>query len=252
MRRLRLLLMVLLLPACTAELKEENNALNDRVSRLQMELAASETARSELTVQLQDADTRQRRLEAATRYGFDLSQGLWARLMTSMGEIVCELYPAEAPETVDNFVRLAEGRKEWFDRSKMEMVTRPLYDGTTFHRVIADRFVQGGAPDGSSEFSPGYRFPDELHPDRKVVAGALAMANSGPDTNGTQFFIAAQDLPDLDGLHTVFGGCEPLDVVLDLSRVAVDEPGSDHPADPPKLARVIIHRGTRPHPATTP
>ncbi len=249
MRPLLCLCVLLLLPACTAELKEENNALSARVRLLEGELAAAETARGELALQLEDTRIRMVRLEAGTKYGFDLHVPLWAVLHTSMGEIVCELYPAEAPQTVDNFVRLAEGRKEWFDRPAMSMVTRKLYDGTVFHRVVADRFIQGGAVTGESDFSPGWSFGDELHPDRPMVAGALAMANNGPNTNGSQFFITVRPLPDLDGLHTVFGGCEPLSVIADLSRVPIEDPESERPAVPPVLRRVTIHHGDRPDPS---
>ena len=252
MRSAPLLAFLLLMPACTAELKEQNNELEAQVRMLQSELEASETSRGRLALDLRDLQTRMTRLEAAEKFGFDLQRPLWAVLHTSMGELVCELYPAEAPATVDNFVRLAEGRKEWFDPAVKAHVTRKLYDGTVFHRVLKDTVIQGGSPTADSGFSPGYSFADEIHPDRGVAQGALCMANSGPKTNGTQFFVAAKDLPALNGKHTVFGSCEPSDVVLDISNVPTQDVDPERPADPPVLERVTIHRGERPHPAKTP
>lgn len=252
MRLCLLLLSLLLSSACTAELKEQNNELESRARRLQTELEASETQRGRLALDLRDAQTRLTRLEAAEKFGFDLEQPLVAVLKTSLGELVCELYPGEAPATVRNFVELAEGRKEWFDRSVKGHVTRRLYDGTLFHRVVKGTVIQGGSPTGTSGFSPGYRIADEIHPDRKILPGSLCMANSGPNTNGAQFFVAAKAIPALDGRHTVFGGCEPLSVVHDISNVTTESPESERPAQPPVLERVIIHRGGRPTPPKTP
>ena len=248
MRRALPLCLLLLLPACTAELKEENNALNEQLRGLQVELAAARTARGALAVELQDTETRLVRLEAAARYGFDLTEDLWAVIETSMGHIICQLHPAEAPQTVDSFVRLAEGRKEWFDREARAQTSRPLYTDTVIYRVIPDTLFQAGSPTGQSDFSPGWTFPDELHPDRPPVAGSLAMANSGADSNGSQFFILAKAMPELARRHTVFGSCEPPDVIADLTRAPTPGPEVERPIHPPTLKRIVIHHGPRPDP----
>ncbi|MGA8893099.1 MAG: peptidylprolyl isomerase [Anaeromyxobacteraceae bacterium] len=120
------------------------------------------------------------------------AQDLYATFDTSMGKIGVKLLPAEAPKTVKNFVELAEGKKEWKDPKDGKMTTRPLYDGTVFHRVIPGFMIQGGDPLGNGVGGPGYRFENELpKPPAKLFEKpcVLAMANSGPDTNGSQFFI---------------------------------------------------------------
>ena len=137
-------------------------------------------------------------------------------MQTTEGPIVFELFEEEAPKTVENFRKLAgEG----------------FYDGLTFHRVIKDFMIQGGCPQGTGTGGPGYTFEDEINP-HKIVRGALAMANAGPDTNGSQFFIVTADAcPRLDGKHTVFGQVtEGMDVVDRLEGVQTD--GADRPAEP--------------------
>ena len=139
-----------------------------------------------------------------------------AKIQTTEGAIGVELFDADAPETVENFRRLAfEG----------------FYDGLTFHRVIKDFMIQGGCPEGSGSGGPGYTFEDEINP-HKVVRGALAMANAGPNTNGSQFFIVTADAcPWLDGKHTVFGQVsEGMDVVDRLEGAPTD--GQDRPSEP--------------------
>jgi peptidyl-prolyl cis-trans isomerase B (cyclophilin B) len=147
-----------------------------------------------------------------------------ATVQTSEGPIVFELFEEDAPKTVENFRKLAgEG----------------FYDGLTFHRVIKDFMIQGGCPQGTGTGGPGYTFDDEINP-HKVVRGALAMANAGPNTNGSQFFIVtAQACPWLDGKHTVFGQVsEGMDVVDRLDRVATD--GSDRPIEPIGIASIEL------------
>lgn len=245
-------ILCLLLTACTAELKEQNNALQEQVQLLQRELETSETARGAVSLELRDLSVRHTRLEAAAKYGFDLEETLWAVLDTSMGEITCRLFPAEAPQTVRNFIQLTQGEKEWFDPRTKTWHTAPFYEGTVIHRVVRDVLIQAGTRTGGAGYQVGFKFDDEIHPDLPMVTGALAMANAGPNTNGSQFFIVAQDRPSLTGKHTVFGACEPLDVILDISRVPTldpNDPANDTPADPPGLERVTIHRGARPGPA---
>lgn len=139
----------------------------------------------------------------------DVKQGkdLYATFDTSMGTIVCKLFSKDAPKTVENFVGLATGAKVWRDpKSGQEMKGKPLYDGTIFHRVIPNFMIQGGDPLGTGTGTPGYRFADEIHPDDAFSRpGLLAMANAGPDTNGSQFFITEVATPHLNGHHTIFG-----------------------------------------------
>jgi peptidyl-prolyl cis-trans isomerase A (cyclophilin A) len=163
-----------------------------------------------------------------------------ATFKTSEGNIVVKLFEAEAPETVANFIALAEGSKEWNSRSKKGP---KLYDGTIFHRVIPEFMIQGGDPEGSGMGGPGYKFADETKgsPHHFKSPGKLAMANSGPNTNGSQFFITVTDTSWLTGKHTIFGEVtEGYDVVQKISKVARD--GMDRPKKPVVLESVTIDR----------
>ncbi|HXE74515.1 MAG TPA: peptidylprolyl isomerase [Candidatus Xenobia bacterium] len=168
--------------------------------------------------------------------------GVYAILETSMGRMVCRLYADKAPRTVENFIELAEGRKEWTDPNTNEYVKRPFYNGLVFHRVIPDFMIQGGCPLGNGTGGPGYEFEDEFHKDLKHDSpGVLSMANAGPDTNGSQFFITVAATPWLDGKHSVFGKVvEGLDVALKISQVARDR--NDKPRTPVILEKVTIER----------
>jgi len=135
-----------------------------------------------------------------------MADQLHALFQTSAGEIAIRLLPEKAPKTVENFVALAEGTKEWKDPRNGQKSTAPLYDGTSFHRVIPEFMIQGGDPSGTGRGDPGYRFEDEIGPDNKFNRpGLLAMANAGPNTNGCQFFITEVPTPHLDRGHTIFG-----------------------------------------------
>jgi peptidyl-prolyl cis-trans isomerase A (cyclophilin A) len=130
---------------------------------------------------------------------------LMARFVTSAGNIEAELYEAQVPNTVANFVALATGKVEW-TRPNGQKTTEPLYSGLVFHRVIPDFMIQGGCPQGDGRGGPGYRFDDEIDPSLKhSQPGMLSMANAGPNTNGSQFFITEVPTPWLDGKHAVFG-----------------------------------------------
>jgi peptidyl-prolyl cis-trans isomerase A (cyclophilin A) len=156
---------------------------------------------------------------------------LTCRIKTSLGDMVAELFESDAPRTVANFVALALGKVEWTD-PKGQKTSRPLYPGTIFHRVIKGFMIQGGDPTGTGRGSPGYRFGDETTPKRRHSGkGVLSMANAGPGTNGSQFFITEVPTPHLDGKHTVFGQVvEGLDVVSKIAgapTAAQDKPRQD-------------------------
>ncbi|MEG9438947.1 peptidylprolyl isomerase [Edaphobacter sp. HDX4] len=166
--------------------------------------------------------------------------GTYAIFNTSEGTIVAELFEKDAPETVANFIGLAEGTKNWESRSKKG---DKLYDGTVFHRVIPDFMIQGGDPEGTGMGGPGYRFADETRGSRHGFQekGKLAMANAGPNTNGSQFFITVAPTGWLTGKHTIFGEVvEGYDIVEKISKVARD--GMDRPKTPVVLESVTIER----------
>ncbi|CAM3829466.1 peptidylprolyl isomerase [Nocardiopsis rhodophaea] len=163
-----------------------------------------------------------------------------ATLSTSEGDIEVTLFPKQAPTTVRNFVELAEGSKATNPTTGKDR----FYDGTIFHRVIEDFMIQGGDPLGTGTGGPGYTFPDEIDPDLTFDApGKLAMANSGPNTNGSQFFITTVPTSHLDGKHTIFGEVaddEGQQVVEAISTVDTDD--ADKPVDDVVLESVTIHR----------
>ncbi|MDX6203999.1 MAG: peptidyl-prolyl cis-trans isomerase [Frankiales bacterium] len=171
-----------------------------------------------------------------------MAEELYATLHTSMGDIEVQLFPNHAPKTVENFVGLAEGGKEWTDPRSGQKSTDPLYSGTVFHRVISGFMIQGGDPLGSGTGGPGYRFGDEIHPELAFTKPyLLAMANAGPGTNGSQFFITVAPTGWLTGKHTIFGEVtKGVDVV---DAIAGAKTGSmDRPATPITVDSVTIDR----------
>ncbi|MFI5341935.1 MAG: peptidylprolyl isomerase [Candidatus Methylomirabilales bacterium] len=168
---------------------------------------------------------------------------LHATFKTSMGNIVVLLYEDKAPKTVENFVGLATGTKEWTDPKTGQKVKRPLYNGTIFHRVIPNFMIQGGDPLGTGRGGPGYKFDDEFNPAlRHNKPGILSMANSGPNTNGSQFFITTVPTPHLDNRHSVFGEVvQGLDVVVAIGNVARGP--NDRPLKDVVLNEIVISRG---------
>nr|MDT0667455.1 peptidylprolyl isomerase [Micromonospora sp. DSM 115978] len=134
-----------------------------------------------------------------------MAEELYATLRTTQGDVEIKLFPNHAPKTVANFVELATGAKEWADPRTGQKSTAPLYDGTIFHRVIPNFMIQGGDPLGSGRGGPGYKFGDEIHPELRFDRPyLLAMANAGPGTNGSQFFVTVAATPWLDRKHTIF------------------------------------------------
>jgi peptidyl-prolyl cis-trans isomerase A (cyclophilin A) len=162
-----------------------------------------------------------------------MAEELYATLQTSKGEVRIRLLPNHAPKTVANFVGLADGSQAWTDpQSRQKVEGRPLYSGTVFHRVIPGFMIQGGDPLGSGRGGPGYEFKDEFHPelsfDRPYL---LAMANAGPGTNGSQFFITVGETPHLNRRHTIFGevvsGQDVVDAIANAPTDRGDRPRED-------------------------
>ena len=167
---------------------------------------------------------------------------LTATLETSKGDIEIELFDERAPRTVENFVGLATGEREWTHPETGETVDGPLYDDVLVHRVIEGFMIQTGDPTGTGRGGPGYEFDDEFHDDlRHDGPGIVSMANSGPDTNGSQFFITLDAQPHLDDRHAVFGEViDGMDVVREVGNVETDR--NDKPKTDVYLENVEIHR----------
>jgi peptidyl-prolyl cis-trans isomerase A (cyclophilin A) len=168
-----------------------------------------------------------------------VSQALFATLHTTAGPIRIELFPNHAPKTVRNFVELAEGTKDYIDPRTGQPGSGPYYNGTIFHRVIDGFMIQGGDPTGTGRGGPGYQFGDEIHPELQFNRPyLLAMANAGPGTNGSQFFISVAPTTWLNGKHTIFGT-----VADDDSRKVIDSIATarTQPGDRP-VADIVIER----------
>ena len=170
--------------------------------------------------------------------------GTFARFVTTEGDFTVRLFDQEAPKTVENFVGLAEGTKQWSDPRSNQKVQKPYYAGTIFHRVIDGFMIQGGDPLGQGIGGPGYNFADEFHPKlRHSKAGVLSMANRGPNTNGGQFFITLAPTPHLDDRHAVFGEVvDGMDVVSKIGRTKTGD--RDRPVKDVVIQTVTIERRT--------
>ncbi len=167
---------------------------------------------------------------------------LIATINTNRGALHCELLERVAPATVANFVGLATGQKPWLDpRNGKVTKGRPFYDGLIFHRVIPGFMIQGGDPLGVGTGGPGYQFKDEIAPDLHHGPGTLAMANAGPNTNGSQFFIDEVEASWLDNRHTIFGQCREVDTVTAIANVPRD--GADKPTQPVVIRSITFARG---------
>ena len=171
-----------------------------------------------------------------------MADELYAILKTNKGDITLQLFPNHAPATVENFTALATGKKEWKDPTTGEPSKQPFYNGLIFHRVISGFMIQGGCPEGTGRGGPGYQFKDEFHPelqfDRPYL---LAMANSGPGTNGSQFFITVGKTPHLNMKHTIFGEVADQDSRDVIDAIASTRTGRmDRPVDDVVIESVDI------------
>ena len=241
---------VMLLLACGVDADKVNEVA--RTATKQADKQAKEDARERQQVEQQ----KKRRAQVAKLVAARKAEGVAVRsdigvaqdgklsaiFVTSKGKIRCELLVDVAPQTVLNFVQLAEGTKDWTHPKTKKVSKKPLYSGTIFHRTIPKFMIQGGDPLGNGRGGPGYRFADEPHPEYSFdKPGLLAMANSGPNTNGSQFFITDRAKPShLNNKHTIFGVCKDLDVVEAIATTAT-KPGN-RPIEDVVLKRVQILR----------
>jgi len=173
-------------------------------------------------------------LSAPTKIDVPGEGPLMVRFETTLGNLTAKLHETETPRTVANFVGLAMGTSDWQDPSSGETVRRPFYDGLAFHRVIPEFMIQGGCPLGTGTGGPGYRFEDEIHPTLKHDRpGLLSMANAGPNTNGSQFFVTELATPWLDGKHAVFGEVvEGVELIAKIARLG----------ETVRMDRVVVYR----------
>ncbi len=180
-----------------------------------------------------------------------LPTGPTVLLDTTLGRLTCQLFDKEAPATTANFIGLATGRKTWIDPATQKQVTgKPFYDGTQFHRVIPGFMIQGGDPLANGRGDAGFYIPDEFSPALRFdVPGRLAMANSGPSTSSSQFFVTEAATPQLNGSYTIFGQCDPASVTLASAIAAVPRDPSDKPYTPVVLNRVTVVLAGQPIPS---
>jgi peptidyl-prolyl cis-trans isomerase A (cyclophilin A) len=173
-----------------------------------------------------------------------VAEDIYVTLATSLGDVRVQLFPNHAPKTVANFVELAEGTREWVDPRSGQRGKTPLYDGTIFHRVISGFMIQGGDPLGTGTGGPGYRFNDEIHPELAFTKPyLLAMANAGPGTNGSQFFITVEPTSWLTGKHTIFGEVADQASRDVVDKIAATETGQmDRPKTDVVVEKVTVER----------
>ncbi len=219
--RMSVLPLLSLLVGCQRrELLDQNAALQQQVAALEASNAAMAQDMEAMRAQL--IRLQREHPERGSPPNSAPAPAVVARITTGYGTINCRLRADEAPDTVANFIGLARGERAWTDPRTREEVRRPLYDGLTFHRVMPGFMIQGGDPLGTGAGGPGYTFADEIGPQTVFDRpGLLAMANAGPNTNGSQFFITEAPAPQLNGRHTIFGDCDGIDVVKKIARVPV-------------------------------
>ncbi len=248
MRWSSILLLSVLLAGCDADLKEQANEFEAEIATLESQVRVQEAQIHDLERQLDTCEKEVARKavnEILAEAGIAPDSTLHAVLHTDLGDIRIELLPNIAPRTVANFVGLAEGTRDWTDpRIQQEVSGVALYRDTTFHRVIPGYIVQCGDPLGTGFGGPGYAFPDELSDEIfHTEAGMVSMANSGPDTNGSQFFITLEPARHLDTKHTLFGTVvEGLDVAQAISEVPAGSEVKYRPDRNVMLRSVTIQR----------
>ena len=235
--------------ACAnAELEQKVKDLEEKGATCERDLKAAEQAKRNLQQRLAQTSTPPPPTinleEAGKSLGLKPGEKLYATFVTTMGNLTAELFWEKAPKTVQNFVGLAEGTKEWTDAKTGKSMKTALYDGTIFHRVIADFMIQGGDPEGTGMGGPGYKFDDEFNPALKHDGpGVLSMANSGRNTNGSQFFITEKATDWLNNKHAVFGKVnEGLELIPKITRV--EKSAGDKPKVNIVLKKVLIGRGS--------
>ena len=181
-------------------------------------------------------------IKAATKGAKGKGPHLLAKFDTSMGTVNCRLFHKKAPITVSNFAGLATGNKAFTDPKTGKKVKRPFYDGLVFHRVIPKFMIQGGDPQGRGTGGPGYQIPDEFHPSLKHDRGGLlSMANRGPNTGGSQFFLTEVATPWLDNKHAIFGECKEIKLIKKMARV--ETIGRNKPKNDLKINKLTIMWG---------
>lgn len=228
--------------------EQQTSAKNDQDTRVIQAQNAKPSTKTTTVVpdSFDDAKTAESApgRDALARYTANLTGDgpLIATIHTTSGAIRCKLADKLAPMTVANFIGLASGQKAWTDsQSNSVEVGTPYYDGVIFHRVIPGFMVQGGDRSGTGHGGPGYEIPDEFHPDlRHDAAGVLSMANRGPNTGGSQFFIMLAAAPHLDNRHSIFGKCDNLAVVQALVQTPAD--AQNRPLQPPVIESIEISR----------
>ncbi len=242
-------LLALHVMGCGQEAQQKLKECEDEVQRLTQENSRLET---EVTRLENRAATLEREIKESTARIVGTRMGirgpdvdLVATLETDKGVIRIRLNWLSTPYNVQNFVELARGTREWIDPATGKRVKRPLYNGTLFHRIVPDFVIQGGDPTGTGKGGPGYTLPDEFDPRLKFDhAGVVAMANTGPNTNGSQFFITLGPQPDLNGKYTIIGEViEGLDVVKAIGNAEIDE--KERPKHPVTLRKVTISQTER-------
>jgi len=194
-----------------------------------------------------DTNTNTAAEKLMKEYGLKAGDKLVADIETNHGVIKAELFweVGQAPNTVSNFVDLATGKREWVHPATQEKSSKPLYDNTIFHRVIKGFMIQGGDPTGTGMGGPGYKFKDEFSPSlRHTKKGILSMANSGPNSNGSQFFITEGPTPHLDNRHSVFGEVNDAQSLEIISKIAASPTGAnDKPTSDVVIKTIKIHKG---------
>lgn len=249
MKRIHTLIRLMLVVVMAAAFCAQCTKKNDDMEKLDKELdqiiskdekPAEKKPKKEEKKKMPEPEKKE--LEPLDKVKAQLKPGMYAVFDTTMGRIICELYPDKTPNGVANFVGLAEGTKEWTDPKTGEKVKRPFYDGLIFHRVIPGFMIQGGDPLGTGTGDPGYKVADEFSPDLTFdQPGRLAYANAGPNTNGSQFFITHTPTPHLNGKHPILGqviqGQSVVDAIGD-----VDTGPNDKPLTPVVMEKVTILR----------